>query len=610
MKNIPTVMGQLKLLVAVRLRQAQTPCSWPLSLQRELSRTLVEGPHNQQKLMSRYTTPDNQRIAQTRQASSPFGTRSAILKWGIFALLSVVLLSCSSSGYRFANSEPVQRYNDMLPGPVPEKDEFQRAYYTYDLLVRRPIVQGMEVPKYLAARDVNARDEVPASSWYTPRLGYREISPEELLRGPQKIGPPQPPVRVAKAKHGGGNPGFIIKDSRGYFYLVKFDPPEFPAVETTTALIVNRLFWGFGYNVPEDYLAFFQREDFTVAPGGNITRADVEQVLSLVASPQNGRYRTTVSLLIKGIILGPIPAEGVRKGDVNDKFDHKNRRTLRALRVFNSFTNHTDMRIDNTLDVYEGAPGQGFVRHYLLDFGEAFAGHAVEHQRLWDGFHHLFSFRQMFKNLVLLGLNVEAWENIKYTPWKSVGTFESEVYDPADWKEVLPYLPIHYSQPEDNYWAAKILGALTDEHIKTLVAAAQYPEPGAAEYVVETLKARRRKTLQYFLAPVTPVEFVVLKNRRLVLEDRGNILLGLNGDEARYQIRIFDGNGKEIVPPQQIAGKNNQLTIPISSELFRKAGQYLRVDVRKISRGRKAPRPAQFHLRGNGEGLRLVGVVH
>ncbi len=528
---------------------------------------------------------------------------------GLFAFAN--FSGCGSSNYRFANAKPVGVYNDMQPIPVPEKNDFKKSYYTYDLLVQRPIVKGMIVSKHVPARDVNAFDNIPASSWYNPRLGYKKISPEELLKGPQKIGPPQPPFRVAKAKHGGGNPGFVLKDSRNYLYLVKFDPPEFPGVETTTALIVNRLYWGFGYNVPEDYLVFFNKDDFRVDENSKIRQEDVDEVLSLVAPPKNGVYRTTVSLFLKGIIMGPIPATGTRNRDINDKFVHENRRTLRALRVFNAFTNHTDMRIDNSLDVYEGEAGKGFVRHYLLDFGEAFAGHAMEHGRLWDGFNHMFSFKYMFQNLVTLGARVEGWENLKSTPWQSVGTFESEVYNPATWKEVLPYVPIHYSDPEDNYWAAKVLGALTEDHFRALAKAAQFPEKDATEYIVKILNERQRKTIDYFTSKVSPLEFVKFTDEQLILEDRGNILLNRTGENSRYQICITNENGKQFDKCQLTSAENNILHIPLSKILLKKAKGYLIVQVVAIHNGKKAPRSAQFHFRaGNDETPTLVGVVH
>ncbi len=522
----------------------------------------------------------------------------------------VFLSGCSPAGYRFADRPPVTRLDDRRPVPVPQATEYQGRRYAFEVLVHRPAVEGLKSTPSLPAMDVNALDEVPASSWFTPRLGYRRISPGELLAGPRKVGPPQLPLRVVKAKSGGNNPGFIVADARGELYLVKFDPPDFPALETATALVVNRLFWGFGYNVPEDYLLFFRREDVQVDPRGDLSPGEVDRVLRSVAAPVNGRYRATASLFLKGKILGPVPDRGVREDDPNDGIPHENRRVLRALRVFGAFVNHSDMRIDNSLDVYEGPPGKGHVVHYLLDFGEAFGGHGAEHDYLWDGFRHMFSFREVALNLLSLGLRVESWENLHYTPYRSVGAFEAEVFDPGKWKEVYPYAPIRASRPDDDYWAAKILGALTEEHIRALIEAAQYPEPGAAEYMVHTLMKRRRKVLEYFLHRVSPVEVIRQEGNWLHLEDRGRAILK-DSSLTRYEVRFFDGKGRSIDHTQVISTGETTFRVYLSPALLQAANGYLRVDVWAYRRGHRLPRPAQFHFRGKEpQLLHLVGVVH
>jgi len=392
----------------------------------------------------------------------------------------VTLFGCASGGsLRFADRPPVAVVDDTRPIPVPDQPEFDKNAYFFDVLLRRPAVGGLEAGYNGPAGDVNAMDEIPSSSWFTPRLGYREVTPGELLHGVEVIGPPQPPVTVIDAKPE-GNPGFIVLDARGEKYVLKFDPPEFPGIETTTDLIVDRLFWGFGYSVPEDYVFTFRRDDdLLIDPEGELTPADVDEVLDLVASPTEGSYRSTASLWIPGIYLGTTADHGVRPDDPNDLVLHEDRRTLRALRVFGAFINHSDMRVDNAGDFYQGSPGEGYVRHYLLDFGEAFGGHGAEHDYLWDGYEHLFSFGEAGHNFTRLGLEVDDWERIEYTPWKSVGAFEAEHFRPERWKEVYPYEPIHRSLPEDDYWAAKIVGAITPEQIRTLVEAADYPEPGA-----------------------------------------------------------------------------------------------------------------------------------
>ena len=514
----------------------------------------------------------------------------------------------AAPGYRFADVPPVLTADDMRPIPAPHSADFSKAFYFVDVTVRRPAVHMLQFVPQQAALDVNALDDVPQSSWFTPRLGARDVSPEELVAGPSLVGPPQLPIRVLKAKPE-GNPGFVIADARGKKYIVKFDPPEFPGIETTTDFIVNRLFWAFGYNVPEDFTVDIAAEDFVVAADGRYTQEDVDQVLRLVAPPVGGRYRATASLLIEGAYLGPTMDRGVRKDDPNDTIAHERRRVLRALRVFGAFVNHSDMRVDNAGDFYQGEPGRGHVQHYLLDFGEAFGGHGAEHDYLWDGFEHYFSYGTAARNLVTLGLDVQPWESIQYTRWKSVGAFESQVFDPQTWKETYPYEPIRRSQPADEYWAAKILARLTREQLQAVVGAAQYPEPGAADYVVETLWQRRAKVLAWCQTLVAPIEAVELMGEELRLEDQGKLF----GPEppTRYEIRFQDAGGREIRRTNLPATDEARFAVAVPAALLQQAHGYLRVLVWVWRGETRSPSAAQFHLRAQGDATpRLVGVVH
>lgn len=421
-------------------------------------------------------------------------------------------------------------------------------------------------------------------------------------------------MRVVRAKHLGTNPGFIIADSRDRLYLIKFDPPDYPGVETTTALIVNRLFWGFGFNVPEDHPFYFTSNEVPVDPTANdIDDEQVKLVFSSVAPPQDGLYRATASLLLDGIYLGPINDTGVRKDDPNDRFPHEDRRVLRALKVFGAFTNQTDIRIDNSLDVYTGQDGEGYVEHYLLDFGEAFGGHGAKHERHWDGYTHIFSFGEMFGNLPTLGLRTHPWEHIRPTPWKSVAAFEAQYFDPVNWKETYPFEPIQRARDDDNYWAAKIIAAVEREHLETLIDAANYPEPGAGEYIVETLLQRRQKIINSYFERVSPLEYVALENHRLELRDYGRIYLDPLPRQSRYEVRFYDDRGREIAETHWIEadGTLPEFTLELSPELLRRADDYLRLEIRVWRGDVPAPRPAAFHIRADGgKEPRVVGIVH
>jgi hypothetical protein len=210
---------------------------------------------------------------------------------------------------------------------------------------------------------------------------------------------------------------------------------------------------------------------------------------------------------------------------------------------------------------------------------------------------------------VTLGLDVQAWEDIAPTPWKSVGSFESKVFDPATWKEVYPFEPIRRSLPADDYWAAKIVARLTREQLQALVQAAGYPEQGAGDYVVETLWNRRSKVLEYFMRQVTPLDAVGARAGTLRLEDVGRRFATLS--PTSYEVRFRDADGHELRADSVPPGSDPVLELSIPTSLAQQAHGYLRVDVRAHWGEAAAPTPAQFHLRLDGQGeLRLVGVVH
>jgi hypothetical protein len=269
------------------------------------------------------------------------------------------------------------------------------------------------------------------------------------------------------------------------------------------------------------------------------------------------------------------------------------------------------MRPDNSLDVYIGEPGEGYVKHYLLDFGEALGGHGAGRQVLWNGFEHYFSFEEMAANFITFGFRVKPWENTDFTPWKSVGPFEAEAFDPKTWKVITQYQPMQISLPEDDYWAAKVVGAVNRKHIEALVSQARYPEKEAADYMVDVLMERRQKIIDYFLYEVTPVESDGLQENTLEIHDMGRVLKSSNGNSYSYKIHFLDRNKLAISPSLDIVGDIASFPVEISDKLLQKSSGYLIVAVEIITRNRRNPSPAEFHIRLDDSGkARLAGVVH
>src|SRR5262249_40584135 len=152
-----------------------------------------------------------------------------------------------------------------------------------------------------------------------------------------------------------------------------------PELATAAEVISTKFFYALGYNVPENYLVTFKREQLKadskamIGAAGKrdrrLTESELNSVLKRVRSSPDGMYRAMASKLLQGTPLGPFQYHGTRPDDPNDIFPHEHRRELRGLRVFAAWLNHDDSRAINSLDILVEDKGRRYVRHYLIDFG-------------------------------------------------------------------------------------------------------------------------------------------------------------------------------------------------------------------------------------------------
>jgi hypothetical protein len=539
------------------------------------------------------------------------GARARALAAGL-GLAAAAAPTYAGRPYRFGSAAPITDAGDRRPVPPPRMrvTEGASGEYVFDSIVRYPPVGFIETWKVPRAGDVNALDDVPTSSWFTPRLGARDISPEEVVATQTALGPPTLPF-VVQQVFPGAEGGILATDASGHDWFVDFDPPGHHGLQTTAGVLANRIFGAFGQNVPEDHVIEIGPEDLTVPDAQTATASALLALLSQAAAPVNGLRRARASRRLEGMVLGPFSPAGVRIDDPNDLVPHENRRTLRALRVLGAWVNLQEIRPANTLDIYEGEADRGYVRHYFLDMGQAFGGYSAGNRRYWSGYNHYFSVKDALKSLVTAGLFVGPWEEETQTAWPSVGTFEAGRFDPASWRESAAFAPIRRSRPEDDYWAAVRIAAFLPAHIEALVRSVQFPDGGAAEYMVSTLLERRRKLVEWAFSRVSPLDAQGVVGSELRLRDRGREFGG-NAVTAQYLVTIFDGEGhtlKAFGVAADAAG--NEMRVPLGALAAGSRDAYLRVEVAVVRGGRVAPRPAEFHLRPGGDGaLRLVGVVH
>jgi hypothetical protein len=382
--------------------------------------------------------------------------------------------------------------------------------------------------RLIRAQGTNTLDEVPNSAWYTNRHYRQPMSLAELTRGPDRDGPPAKDGlwKVVAAKTEGISLGFTIEDARGRKYLLKFDPHGNPEMATAADVITTKFFYALGYNVPENYIVYFEREQLTtVEPEDSeepsVTESQIAHILKRVPHDDVRGYRAMASRFVSGEIIGPFQYHGTRQDDPNDIVPHEHRRELRGLSVFAAWLNHTDAKSLNTLDTVVEEDGIRYVKHYLVDFGSALGSGADEAKRAWVGHQYAVEWKPGAVQAATLGLYVPEWARADYPKLPSVGRLEWEVFEPEKWKSNYPVPAFENRLPDDAFWAAKQVMAFTDKQIRAIVKTGEYSDPNAEQWVADSLIARRDKIARAYFSTVLPLDSFAIEDGRLVFEDLG-----------------------------------------------------------------------------------------
>jgi hypothetical protein len=429
---------------------------------------------------------------------------------------------------------------------------------------------------------------VPDSTWFTNRIGVRELSLDEVRRGPAIAGSPEPhkPWRVHSTKVGGVTVGFIVTDARGERFLIKFDRAGFPEMETATEVIAGKLLWAIGYNVAEAHVIYLRPEDLVIAPGaevrdfqgslGPLDRARLDRELATVVREPDGRIRAMASRMLDGAALGGHAAEGVRGDDPNDRIPHELRRDLRGLYVFLSWLDQNDVKEDNTIDMWIADPAdprRRYVKHYLLDFGTSLGVATVFGEDLRQGYAYRVDFLDMYRSLLSLGLVERSWERRAPPRIRGVGALEAALFDPARWKPETPaYLPLRTADDRDKLWAAKILMRLTRAQLRAVVETARLTDPRAIDYIVETLIARQRIAARHWFTRTPPLDrFAPGGGGRALCFDDLMLTYRLAPASAvtRYVVSAHDRGGRALGPASQLAaapGGRTCAAVPLAAD--------------------------------------------
>jgi hypothetical protein len=486
----------------------------------------------------------------------------------------------------------------------------------------RPLAEFWRFEAPREAVNVNALDEVPDSSWFTNRTTRSGMAPDAVARGACTPGSrPVPPWTVSSGKPDGANPGFFITDARGQRYLLKTDGKQQPERPSAADAIGAAIYHAAGYFAPCNQVVYFDPAILRLAPDAEakytdgrvepMTQEIVDRVLDSATPGSGPQLRASVSRFIDARPISPWRYEGLRDDDPNDVVPHEDRRELRGMFLLAAWVDHVDSRQENTLAawVQTADDGRGYVRHYMIDFGDCF-GQLAPWQPLSKRLGHsgYLDFEHVFVDFVTLGLIDRPWYDAELGPaGVTLGYYDVERFEPDAWRPGYPNAAFNRRTERDGAWMARIIARFRKPHIEALVKNARFSDPVDARELARIMAGRRRAILERYLGGLSPLAHPQLDGDELCLEDLG-VSSGLRAPKERsYAARAWvDGRswGRTRRSERPILaharGSGVCMKLPPDEEV--------RVQVRTQPAGRPGPGPVRVHLKPVDGRRAVVGL--
>ncbi len=548
-------------------------------------------------------------------------TRAATPNIYLLIVALVVPLACSQQKVTFRTEPVVQYINDNFHIDCPGENDYNRFTYTIDLYLNRQLDDLINPVDPPPAMNVNSLDEVPNSSWFTNRMGILRMTRREVASGPGgEENSPQLklPWKVYELETSERKCHLKITDIDGQSFTLKFNSADSYEAGTASEVIASRLMYAAGYNVAESYIVNFGRNDLrsdslSTPADQNVTEEEIDRFLSTLVRSEDGRYRAVAVREIDGVDCGIFPMTGTRCDDPNDLIPHEHRRELRALRVFSAWLGHVDVTPDNGRDMYVDGEGDSYIRHYLTDFDDCFGTYFLDNLRAHPGYEYqMLDMKEIVAGMFTFGSVLRDWEKVPRQSYTFAGPYyETESFDIAKWKPIYPVPYFSQMTPQDAFWAAKIIAVFGDDHFNGALREAQMSS-SSEQYLVDVLKKRRTKILEWAFSNVNPLD-----DFKLVFKIQGLVLGFINlaekyalspGKDFEYDFKIMDRNYNTLY-------EMHEKSIPqhiLPDRLLGLSGEenYLIIEIRTTNTATATVSPAaRAHFYGGREtGLTLIGI--
>ncbi|MGH9383500.1 MAG: hypothetical protein ACRD2N_04340 [Vicinamibacterales bacterium] len=468
------------------------------------------------------------------------------------------------------------------------------------------------------AKNINTVDEVPDSNFFVNRAGLRPLTSAIVARASNLTNGPAPGKWVVvSAKSDGVSPGFTIRDTANQIWFIKFDPPGWPGMSTGTEVVASKLFWAVGYHTAEYHIARLVTSNLEIgaetriAPMNEMPRqmkpSDIAWLLSRADQSPDGSYRVIASKGTPGRPVGRLGFHGTRADDPNDIVPHEHRRELRGYFVFAAWLNHVDAKGINSLSSLVTENGRTFIRHYLLDFSSALGSASIMPREGWEGYEPLVeNTGDIGKRILAFGFAIPEWRTMEFFESRSIGRLPRDHtnWNPVKWSPHITNAAFRHMRPDDTFWAAQKVAAISDDMIRAAVAEGQFNDPPSEEFLAKAIRERRTRVLQMFLPAVNPVIDPAIAAGQLTFSNAA-VTAGVSPDPKGYLASwfTFDNNTGQTTPLGTVKGPDSPLPTPALP-----ASGFVKVEISAVGGPDAWSKPISVYFRKKGADWFLVGL--
>ena len=572
-----------------------------------------------------------------------------MLRFITSVLITISALACTAPSRPFALRAPYTRDTDLDPVSVPcrpdpsPKDPARVSCapvpyvspFIWDQLDNStfgPVSRALAIEVRGEAVNANSLDEVADSSWFQNRIGAAVPVAAELAIGgctPDDLLPAEVADGAWVIDHGkdnGSTLGFRVRVPGKGVYLLKADDLDQPEHASAASVMGEAIYHAAGFHTSCEQVVYVRRAQLTLTPGlaridnQGFRHAFDDRALDavLASSAHRGELtRMTASKWLPGVTLGPFRYEGTRADDPNDVIAHDDRRELRGSKLLAVWLNHWDAREQNSMDVWLATdPAQvrsspGHVRHYLIDTSDVL-GQIPNREALGVrmGYAYYVDLGQMVADFVTLGTVEQPWDRAARVPGREkFGFFSARDLDPETWKGSYPNPAFSRMTERDAAWMARIIARFTRAELRAIAGAAQFTDPGDADYITEVLLERQRVILDRYLTRLSPLTDVRrAADGRICAVDLARARGLFGADRFHYRIVEDTATGRIQLPAVQ--GPDGALCFtprPLAGDGLAAAAPGRRV-VFRIHNGTAAG-PLEIHAYDQGAGgMQIIGL--